>query len=168
MEHTLSDGTRVLVRPIRPDDKAELEAGLGRLSDLSVHRRFLAPKRHFSASELRYLTEVDGQDHVALVAELADDPGRIVGVARYVRLLDEPETAEAAFVVADPLQGRGLGSMMAGRLVREAVRHGIRRFSATMLSDNVASQRLMARLTRDLQRRHGGAGHSEVLAELAA
>ena len=29
----------------RPDDKAELEAGLQQLSDATVHKRFLAPKR---------------------------------------------------------------------------------------------------------------------------
>ena len=46
-----------------------LEDGLRQLSDESVHRRFLTPKRGFSRTELRYLTEVDGRDHVALVAE---------------------------------------------------------------------------------------------------
>ena len=46
-----------------------LEDGLRHLSKESVQRRFLTPKSSFSRSELRYLTEVDGRDHVALVAE---------------------------------------------------------------------------------------------------
>ena len=34
----------------------------------TIHRRFLGAKPRFSARELRYLTEVDGVDHIALVA----------------------------------------------------------------------------------------------------
>ena len=66
----------VLIRPIRADDKRMLTDGLRRLSDESVHRRFLMPKPSFSRAELRYLTEVDGRDHVALVAESPSAPVR--------------------------------------------------------------------------------------------
>ena len=46
-----------------------LDAGAPAPLRESVQRRFLTPKRSFSRAELRYLTEVDGRDHVALVAE---------------------------------------------------------------------------------------------------
>lgn len=169
MEHLLPDGHRVLIRAIEPRDKAELAAGLSELSDLTVHRRFLSPKSRFTSAELRYLTEVDGHDHAAFVAEvLNDQPGRVGAVARWVRLADDPGAAEAAIVVADVLQGRGLGSLLAGRLAETAAGEGIQRFTATMLSDNRVAQRLMARLSRDLERRHDGAGHAEVTVGLAA
>lgn len=154
------------VRPIQPDDKAALVWGLEQLSDLSVHRRFLSPKASFSSSELRYLTEVDGHDHVAFVAEAAS--GRLVAVGRWVRLGGDPEVAEAAIVVADSLQGLGLGSLLADLLAREAVRHDVRRFTATMLSDNLPAHRLMARLSTHLDRRHAGSGADELVVELAA
>ena len=70
----LPDGAPILIRPIRADDKRMLTDGLRRLSDESVQRRFLTPKRSFSRAELRYLTEVDGRDHVALVAEYPAEP----------------------------------------------------------------------------------------------
>lgn len=162
----LTDGTRVRIRPIRPDDKAELTAGLGRLSEASVHKRFMSPKTHFSASELRYLTEVDGHAHAALVAEEVEAPHRIVAVARYVSLYDEPGTADVAIVVGDALQGQGLGSVLAAHLAEVAVREGVLRFSATMLGDNRAAHRLMAHLTDHLERRSLSAGQSEVIAEL--
>jgi len=169
MEHLLRDGHRVLLRPIEPRDKAELSTGLSELSDLTVHRRFLAPKTRFTNAELRYLTEVDGHDHAAFVAEvLNDQPGRVGAVARWVRLADEPDTAEAAIVVADVLQGNGLGTLLSERLAETAAEEGVRRFTATMLSDNRAAQRLMVRLSRDLERRHGGAGAAQLTAELAA
>ena len=63
---------------------------------------------------------------------LADDPESIVAVARCVRLPDAPDTAEFAIVVGDPLQGRGLGSLLARELATAARSAGIRRFSATM------------------------------------
>ena len=88
MLHSLPDGTRILLRPIEAADKARISAALGRLSQETIRRRFLAAKPRFSTSELRYLTEVDGHNHLALAAVLADDPETLVGVARCVRLSD--------------------------------------------------------------------------------
>src|SRR3954464_12222743 len=102
-----------MIRPIRADDKRMLIDGLRCLSDDSVHRRFLTPKRTFSRSELRYLTEVDGRDHVALVAEYPCYPAPpLTAVARFVRPKDAPDAAEVAFTVADEWQGRGFGSVL--------------------------------------------------------
>lgn len=164
----LRDGSRLRIRPIRASDKAELNAGLGRLSPATVHQRFMSPKNRFSSAELRYLTEVDGRHHAALVAEERDPPHRIVAVARYVELPDEPGTADVAIVVGDPLQGQGLGTVLAAHLADEAVRNGIRRFSATMLSDNRAAHRLMEHLAGHLERRRSGSGPDELVALLDA
>ena len=145
-----------------------LEDGLRHLSDESVHRRFLSPKRSFSRTELRYLTEVDGRDHVALVAEYPGEPvRRLIAVARFVRHPDS-DAAEAAIVVCDDWQRRGVGSVLADRLAAEARAHDIRRFTATMASDNVPAHKLLERLTAHLDEHLTGAGVSEVTLELAA
>jgi RimJ/RimL family protein N-acetyltransferase len=165
----LPDGTPVLIRPIRADDKRMLSDGLRRLSGDSVQRRFLTPKRSFSRTELRYLTEVDGRDHVALVAEYPAEPvRRLIAVARFVRLSDDPEAAEVAITVADDWQRRGLGSLLSARLAEEARRLGIRRFTATMAADNVPAHRLMERLTDQLERHHAGFGVDELSLNIAA
>jgi RimJ/RimL family protein N-acetyltransferase len=165
----LPDGAPVLIRPIRADDKRMLTDGLRRLSDESVHRRFLTPKRSFSRTELRYLTEVDGRDHVALVAEHPSGPvRRLIAVARFVRLAEDPHAAEVAITVADDWQGRGLGSMLSEQLAAEARRLGIRRFTATMAADNVPAHRLMARLTDHLEQHHVGSGVDELVLDIAA
>jgi RimJ/RimL family protein N-acetyltransferase len=158
----------VHIRPIEPSDKAVLAEGLRRLSDASVRLRFLSSKPSFTAAELRYLTEVDGHDHIALVATLASDPESIVAVARCVRFADAPDTAEFAIVVGDPLQGRGLGSLLARELAAAARSAGIRRFSATMAGENVAVRRLIAHFTRTLEHEHVSHGVREVVVELAA
>ena len=159
----------MLIRPIRADDKRMLATGLQHLSRKSVQRRFLAPKTSFSRAELRYLTEVDGHDHVALVAEYPGHPvRRLIGVARFVRLDEDREAAEVAIVVADDWHRRGLGSLLATQLAAVARRSGIRRFTATMASDNVPAHRLMATLTAHLEHRHTGGGLAEVVLDLAA
>src|SRR5438876_10750624 len=95
----LPGGAPILIRRIRPDDKPFLVQGVRALSDLSVQRRFLSPRRHFSSAELRYLTEVDNHDHVALVAESPTQPVRyLIAVGRFVRLAERPEAAEVAIV----------------------------------------------------------------------
>ena len=165
----LPDGASILIRPIRADDKRMLEDGLRQLSDESVHRRFLSPKRSFSRTELRYLTEVDGRDHVALVAEYPGHPvRRLIAVGRFVRLHDDPEAADVAIVVADDWQRRGVGTTLSDQLAADARRLGIRRFTATMASDNVPAHRLMMKLSQQLDHRHTGSGVDEVLLELAA
>jgi len=159
----------VLIRPIRPDDKRLLETGLRNLSKTSVQRRFLTAKPRFTRSELRYLTEVDGWDHVALVAESPTQPSRrLIAVARYVRDPAHPDSAEAAVVVADDLQRLGLGSLLVEELAARAQMRGVRRFTATMSSDNAPAQRLFEKLTSNLERHHAGRGVSEVAADLAA
>ncbi|MBA2421292.1 MAG: GNAT family N-acetyltransferase [Thermoleophilaceae bacterium] len=156
----------VRIRPIRPEDKALLSWGLANLSEASVQRRFLSPKPCFTVGELRYLTEVDGHDHVALIAE--DESGSLLAVGRFVRLAEDAAAAELAIAVADPFQGRGVGTLLGQRLADEAARQGVHRFTATMLSENRAAHALMAKLAGRLERRLSGRGTSEVSANLAA
>jgi RimJ/RimL family protein N-acetyltransferase len=163
----LPDGTLLKVRPIRGDDKHGIAAGLSRLSERSIHRRFLSPKTSFTKAELRYLTEVDGHNHVAIVVEDPASPGELIAVGRWVRLADEPESAEIAITVADCWQGRGLGSLLASVLGDEAGRHGIRRFTATVSAENVPALRLLEKAAERLQLRHAGATDDAVI-DLAA
>jgi RimJ/RimL family protein N-acetyltransferase len=165
----LPDGAPVVIRPIRPDDKGMLSDGLRRLSPQSAQRRFLTPKRTFSRTELRYLTEVDGRDHVALVAEYPCYPTRrLIAVARFVRHKDALDAAEVAVTVADEWQGRGLGSVLGAHLSHLARNRGIRRFTATMASENTPAHRLMAKLTEHLEQQHVGSGVDELTLDLVA
>lgn len=168
MLHSLPDGTRIILRPIEADDKPRLSAALGRLSQETIRRRFLAAKPSFSTGELRYLTEVDGTNHLALTAFLAEDPDTIVAVARCIRLPEQPATAEFAIVVGDAFQGRGLGTLLARELAAAARAAGIRRFAATMLSDNEAVRRLMSTIAAHLELDRIDHGLREVVIDLAA
>jgi hypothetical protein len=93
-ETRLRDGTPVLVRPIRPEDRSIIVEAFRRLSPQSRYTRFLAPIVELSDKELRHLTEIDYVDHMAWVALDPDHPdSTALGVARYVRLADDPDVA---------------------------------------------------------------------------
>ncbi|MGH2908205.1 MAG: GNAT family N-acetyltransferase [Solirubrobacteraceae bacterium] len=139
----------IVIRPIDGTDGERLRDSHERLSPESRYRRFLAVKPHLTSADVRYLVDIDGRDHVALVATLPDGDGDdrpIVAVARFIRIPDEPEVAEVAIVVNDALQGRGVGTELLARLAEEAVARGVSRFRATMLADNVAVHRLFESL----------------------
>src|SRR5512142_405820 len=55
-EVALRDGTRALLRLVRPGDKGLLAAGMRQLSAEGRYRRFHVPKHELSRAELRYLT----------------------------------------------------------------------------------------------------------------
>jgi len=163
----LPSGVRVVIREIRAQDKELLARGLAQLSPASAHARFFTPKSRFTQRELAYLTEVDGHDHAAYVAVLADQPERLVAVGRYVRLAAAPTSAEVAIVVGDEFHGLGLGRRLALLLADHARREGIAHFSATMLADNVAAHELFAAISQHLRREHRD-GVDVLYADLAA
>lgn len=137
----LTDGAEIAIRAIEPDDKDLLKASFDRLSQESRYRRFLSPKNRLTPRELAFLTEVDHDDHEAVVA-LHPKREEGIGVARYVRL-DDPEVAEVAVVVADDWQRRGVGTALLAELVERARPAGIRRFSAVMDGGNRAMIELL-------------------------
>lgn len=146
-ELTLPDGGRILLRPIRPDDKNDLIDGFSRLSPESRYRRFLTSMGRLDERALAYLTEIDYHDHFAWVAFDAASPARPgVAVARYVRLAGEPGVAEAAVTVADDYQRRGLGRLLLESLIPVALDNGITTFRGYLLVENHP----MAELLRSL------------------
>lgn len=136
-----------MVRPIGPEDRDRLQAGLHQLSAASRYHRFHAAVSELSPEQLRYLTEVDHVNHLAWIALDPALPGEpAAGVARCIRLPHEPHTAEVAVTVLDAYQGRGLGTLLLGLLSESAAAQGIRTFRAYVLEDNEA----MLRIFRDL------------------
>ncbi|HWK29714.1 MAG TPA: GNAT family N-acetyltransferase [Solirubrobacter sp.] len=151
----LDDGSEVLVRAIRPEDKPLFAAGWSHLSDASVYKRFLTSRDALTVDELAFFTEIDHVDHEAIGA-LDPATGEGVGVARYVRDVQRPHVAEAAIVVVDAWQGRGLGGKLLRRLCVRAAENRIRVFTAALLATNEAMLALFARLGEVVVTRRDG------------
>ena len=137
----LRDGREVTIRPIAPADVAELRDGLKVLSPESRYLRFHSQRSELTPDEWRYLTDVDGERHVAVVAIVED---RIAGVARFVAVTDD--AAEVAFVVGDEVQGLGIGALLRDVLVEAAAARGIVTFGANVLAQNAPMRKLLRAL----------------------
>lgn len=141
----------VQLRPLEPGDTAtvlEIFAGLG---PESRHRRFLTPKPRLTSGDLRQLSAVDDQDHVAIVA-VSVPHGRPVGVGRFVRDRHDPCSADVALAVVDAWQCLGVGTTIARALVRRARGAGVRRFTLATASDNHAVLRLLHHSPGEVER----------------
>jgi GNAT superfamily N-acetyltransferase len=156
-EHaSLRDGTPVLVRQIRAEDKQLLLRGFDLLSEHSRYLRFLVPKPTLSDDELRYLTEVDGENHFAIGAvrihegvDGGEPTTEGLGVARLIRYPDEPNVAEAAIAVADAVHGQGLGTLLFMRLVAAGCERGITHFRCEVHASNSAMKDLIGSVNPD-------------------
>ena len=132
----LRDGTRILIRAIRPEDKPLLVKHFSSLSERSIYYRFFGHKRTLEQGDLRGLTELDFVNHVGLAATMeTEGTERFIGVGRYLRGVDEV-AAEVAFAVLDEFQGRGIGTLLLHHLAQIARRKGITQFAAFVMGDN--------------------------------
>ena len=134
----LRSGVRVLLRPVRPSDAPLLLDGFQRLSPMSRYRRFLAYRRTLTPAEVERFTRCDGQNHFALAAVIHRRGEGVegIGVARFVRMADEPVAAEVAVTVIDDYQGQGLGRLLMARLLSAAAERGVRELRSSVLADN--------------------------------
>lgn len=132
-----AQGLRVRLRPITPEDRERVMTGLRQISRETSYHRFFTPNFVPNESQLRYLTNVDGEQHVAIAAVDANDPDEAgLGAARYVRLKEDPSVAEAAVLVIDRYQRHGVGALLMAALSRHAHDHGVRAFRAYVVQEN--------------------------------
>jgi RimJ/RimL family protein N-acetyltransferase len=156
IEISLRDGTPVLIRLLNQDDKEELEIGFEKLSTKSKYRRFFVPISSLSNSQLKYLTEIDNKNHLALCAYIVGQDGMFgIGVARYFRVEDEPETAEFALTIIDEFQSQGLGTELLNLLIQCACKNGIRKFIGYMLAENSSMLKILKHLGARIRREDG-------------
>jgi ribosomal protein S18 acetylase RimI-like enzyme len=143
IEH-LRDGRPIEIRAVRPNDRDDMLAAIGRTSTESLRRRFFVVKRGFSQKEIDFFVRIDFRDHVALIA-LADEDGRptIVGGGRYVVV--EPGSAEVAFIVIDGYQGQGIGSHLMRHLAGIARHAGLTELIAEVLPENTAMRKVFSK-----------------------
>lgn len=137
----LSDGTAIAVREVHESDEVALRSWYATLSPESRYQRFHSHSADLSPAQWRYLTNVDGVDHLAIVA-LHDH--ELVGIARMIRLDELESAAEIAFLVDDAFQSRGVGSLLRDVLFVLASRRTYRRLYAFVLAENIAIRRLLA------------------------
>jgi acetyltransferase len=132
----LPDGTRVLIRPIRPEDRQIEQEFVRNLSSESRYFRFMSAVNELSEGMLNRFTQVDYARELALIAVVTEDcHEREIAVARYVENPDS-RSCEFAIVVADAWQHRRIGRTLMTCLMRAARSRGLQVMEGFVLSSN--------------------------------
>lgn len=134
-ERLICGGRTLVLRPIRAADAGLLIEFHDRLSAHTQYLRFFGPKPQLTAREAQYLATIDFESRFPIVACAQEDgQERIVAVGRFD--LAGPTTAEAAIVVRDDCQRKGLGTAILERLIQIARAIGVTAMSGEILAEN--------------------------------
>ena len=142
----LSDGTEVMLRPIRPEDEPLEYELLTTVSEQSIRGRFLGNLTTITHEMLTHFTNIDYDREMALVAELTTGKRkRIIGVAR-LTIEADPTCGEFAVLIHDEFQGRGLGRKLTDMMIGIAQEKGLREISGYVDSNNLRMLNVVAGL----------------------
>jgi acetyltransferase len=133
---TLEDGTRLLLRPIKPEDEPLWLAMIGRCSKDSLYSRFryfFHWQSHEAATRFCYN---DYDREIAIVAELTEgDSKKLLGVGRLIADPDH-ESVEYAILIEDAWQKKDLGNLLTDYCLEIANSWKLKRFIAQTTTDN--------------------------------
>ncbi len=154
---TSKSGMAVTIRPIRPEDEPLMVKFHATLSEESVYMRYfhyIQYNQRVAHERLTRLCFIDYDREMALVVERKDAKTGERAILAIGRLSKVRQTAEAEFaiLVSDAVQGHGFGVELLRRLVGIGRDEKLKRIVATILSDNVAMQRVSRKVGFTLKR----------------
>ncbi|MGH3936152.1 MAG: GNAT family N-acetyltransferase, partial [Pseudonocardiaceae bacterium] len=136
----LADGSEVVLRAATAADMPLVAALHARCSPQTRALRSLSTRPGLATAVLRRLVGADGSTSVLAVTT---DGGAAVGLANLVSA--GPATAEAALMVEDAWQGRGVGTALARKLVELARTDQLTELTAVSQPGNHALTRVLRR-----------------------
>jgi acetyltransferase len=147
----MSDGTQVLIRPIKPEDERLMHKFHESLSEKSVTGRYFKPlglNQRTSHERLTRMCYNDYDREIALVADLKNAAGEheLLGVGRLHRRHGVTGEADFAIVISDSAQNKGLGSQLMRLLIEVARAEGLDKLGATMLKESEEMRRVCEHL----------------------
>jgi len=132
----LSDGTDVLLRPIRPEDEPLEHELLASLSEATMRGRFFSIIKDISHEMLVRYCNIDYDREMAIVAEVREKEKRkLIGIGRLIIDRDF-KSGEYAVLVHDDYQGKGLGYKLVDVLIGIAEERGLERIYGEVLTEN--------------------------------
>ncbi len=149
-EWRMKDGTLVTIRPIRPEDEPLMVHFHKTLSERSVYLRYFCSLSLSTRVEHERLVRICFGSYdrgFALVADRKNpETGEreIAGVGRFSAI--NRAEAEAAVLVSDQWQGRGLGTELLAGVARVARAEKFRRLAAEILRDNLPTQAIFKKV----------------------
>ena len=146
----LKDGTPVTIRPIRPEDEPLMVHFHQTLSERSVYLRYFCSLSLSTRVEHERLVRICFASYdrgFALVADRKNPQTgehEVLGVGRFSAL--NRTEAEAAVLVSDQWQGRGLGTELLAGVARVAREEKFKRLCGEILRDNLPTQAIFKKV----------------------
>jgi len=146
----LKDGTEVTIRPIRPEDEPLMVQFHATLSERSVYLRYFCSLSLSTRVEHERLVRICFGSYdrgFALVADRKNpETGQheVLGVGRFSAI--NRTEAEAAVLVSDRWQGRGLGTELLAGVTRAAREEKFKKLCGEILRDNLATQAIFKKV----------------------
>ncbi|HAU32062.1 MAG TPA: acetyl-CoA hydrolase, partial [Desulfotomaculum sp.] len=133
---TTQKGVEVFLRPVRINDEPLLKDFFYSLSDNSMYKRFISMRKDMPHERLQQFSVIDHTKEMIILAVIQEDEKeKLLGFGQYE--IDEiMHTAEAAFVVRDDYQNKGLGTTLLSYLIQLARKGGLLSLSAEVLEEN--------------------------------
>jgi acetyltransferase len=141
----LKDGTEVLLRSIKPEDEPLWLEMFNNFSESSVWNRFFNIVKDPSHQFRTRFCDINYENEIAIVAISHNNGNKMLGVVRFTLDVDK-KSGELAFIVADPWQGLGLGTMMVEHLINICRQKKIDTIYSFMLPNNYGAIRFLKRL----------------------
>jgi acetyltransferase len=142
----LANGTDITIRPIRPEDAKIEHIFVQKLSKESKFFRFMNSLNELTPAMLAQFTQLDYSREMALIAVTHEQGEEVeVGVARF-SINPDGDSCEFAIVVADKMQGKGLGYKLMICLMDAARSKGLRVIEGEVLENNDTMLKLLARM----------------------
>lgn len=162
----LQDGREALIRVVRPDDRERIEAAFAQLEPRTIYSRFFTYRKQVPPETFERIGRIDFVHVAGLVVTVAGDNGEtIIGGGGYVGRTaeDGARAAELAFTIEEDFQHQGLATRLFEALTQIARRHGIVRFEAEVLAENLPMLNVFRHCGLALrQRREGGIVRFEI------
>ena len=156
----LKDGTEVIFRAVRPDDKELIKEAFRNLEPETIYTRYFYHKTYLSDADLKWATELDFVNDVAIVVTIFQDETEVViGGSRYSLLRGQPgspQRAEIAFTVEEDYQGLGMGKLLLKHMTSIARGQNLTGFEAEVLSQNGAMITVFEKSGLQVRKRHEG------------
>jgi acyl-CoA hydrolase/GNAT superfamily N-acetyltransferase len=153
---TTQTGFEVFMRPVKISDEPLLKDFFYSLSDKSLYRRFMSPRKDMPHQQLQEFVVIDYSREMVIVASVTtEDKEEVIGLGQY-SISETSHTAEVAFVVRDDHQGKGIGTELLSYLTYLARRNGLLGFTAETLMENRSMLRVFEKMGYDM--RKDGAG----------
>ncbi len=140
----LRDGTKILLRPIKPTDADIWVELYNSLSSNTKYLRFFSNMPTPDQRMIDKYTKIDYINKFAIIAIYNENgKDKMIGVVRYG--LDPPgsDSAELAVVVADKWQGKGLGTQMLLYMLRVMQKRGVKKVKGDVFLRNDKMMQIM-------------------------